>query len=342
MTWNITDRLKLAPGLRVNYDKKNGSYIATVSGGLTPVTAAQQALKNGVLQSQNYAAKFSDWNVSGDVTLSYKPVDEVLAYATYAKSFKSGGINLSGIPTLADGVTPALATATVKPETVNHYEIGLKTQFIDDAVTLNLSASRTDIHDYQATVVNGSVGVIRGYLANVEKVRSSGVEADLSIRPSRNFNVYASFAYTDAKYVSFTGAPPPVELTGGTIQSVDASGGRLPGVSKYALSYGGEWRIPATPLGHEGDFYIGIDGNLRSDFSSSPTPSKYQNVEGYVLTNVRAGFRTAGGWEVFGWVRNAFKTEYFDFLTAAPGSTGLIVGQLGDPRTFGATVKARF
>ena len=342
VTWNITDRLSLAPGVRVNYDKKNGSYTATVTGGLTPATAAQQTLKNGVLQNQAYAAKFGDWNVSGDVTLSYKPVDDVLAYATYAKSFKSGGINLSGIPTRADGVTPALETATVKPEKVNHYEIGLKTQFLDNDVTLNLSAFRTDISDYQATVVNGSVGVIRGYLANVEKVRSSGFEADLSIRPSRNFNVYASLAYTDAKYVSFTGAPPPIELTGGTILSVDASGGRLPGVSKYALSYGGEWRIPAAPLGHDGDFYVGVDGNLRSDFSSSPTPSKYQNVAGYTLTNLRAGFRTAGGREVFGWVRNAFGTNYFDFLTAAPGSTGLIVGQLGDPRTYGATVKARF
>ncbi len=45
---------------------------------------------------------------------------------------------------------------------------------------------------------------------------------------------------------------------------------------------------------------------------------------------------------MFGWVRNAFDTEYFDFLTAAPGSTGLIVGQPGDPRTFGVTLRGRF
>ena len=61
-----------------------------------------------------------------------------------------------------------------------------------------------------------------------------------------------------------------------------------------------------------------------------------------MLTNLRAGYRADGGWELFGWVRNAFDAEYFDFLTAAPGSTGLIVGQPGDPRTFGATVSLRF
>ena len=349
LTWNISDRLSLAPGLRLNYDKKIGSYNSVVSGGLTALTPAQQTLKNGVLQTQNYGADFSGWNLSGDVTLSWKATDKVLAYATYARSFKSGGINLSGIPTRADGVTPATETATVKPESVNHYEIGLKTQFLDNTGTINIAAFRTDIKDFQATVVNGSVGVIRGYLANVPKVRSQGVEVELTVRPATFFNAYASFAYTDAKYISFPGAPLPIELSGAPTlpppalppaQFVDASGGVLPGVSKYALSYGGEYRIPAAHL--NGDFYIGVDGNFRSDFSSSPTPSKVQNIDGYVLTNVRAGFRTEKGWEIFGWVRNAFNVGYFEFLTAAPSSTGLIVGQLGDPRTFGATVKARF
>ena len=115
-----------------------------------------------------------------------------------------------------------------------------------------------------------------------------------------------------------------------------------PGVSRYALSYGAEYRIPAPALGQDGEFYLGIDGSLRSDFSSSPTPSQVQNVEAIVLTNLRTGYRTNSGWGVFGWVRNAFDVDSFDFLTAAPGSTGLIVGQIGDPRTYGVTVKAKF
>ncbi|GGE09701.1 TonB-dependent receptor [Polymorphobacter glacialis] len=342
LTWNVSDTISIAPGVRVNYDKKDGSYSSVVTGGLTPVTPAQQTIKNGVLQNQNYQAVFSDWNLSGDVTLAWKPSDEILAYATYARSFKSGGINLSGIPTRADGVTPATELATVRPESVNHYEFGLKTQFGGNAATINLAAFRTDITDYQATVISGAVGVIRGYLANVPKVRSEGFELDVALRPAKDLNAYFNLAYTDAKYISFPGAPPPIELSGGAVQFVDASGGRLPGVSRYAISYGAEYRIPSAVFGQEGDFYVGVDGSLRSDFSSSATPSTVQNIEGYVLTNLRAGYRTQGGWELFGWVRNAFDTEYFDFLTAAPSSTGLIVGQLGDPRTYGVTAKARF
>jgi iron complex outermembrane receptor protein len=291
-----------------------------------------------VLQNQSYEADFSDWNVSGDITLSFKATDDLLLYATYAKSFKSGGINLSGLPTKADGVTPAIEVATVDPEDVDQFEAGLKATLLDNSATLNVAAFRTDIRDFQTTVVNGTVGVIRGYLANVPKVRSQGIEVDFSARPSDRIDAYVNLAITDATYVDFPGAPPPIERSGGSTAFVDASGGRLPGVSKYALSYGIEYRLPAGA----GDAYAGLDGSLRSDFSSSPTPSRVQNVEGYVLTNLRAGYRAQAGWEVFGWVRNAFDTRYFDFLTAAPGSTGLIVGQLGDPRTWGVTASVRF
>ena len=88
--------------------------------------------------------------------------------------------------------------------------------------------------------------------------------------------------------------------------------------------------------------YLGYDGNLRSKFSSNPTPSAYTWVKGYSLSNFRLGFRTDAGFDVFGWVRNAFKEKYFEQLSVPSGNTGLIVGQPGDPRTWGATIKARF
>lgn len=344
LTWNLSDRLSIAPGIRLNYDRKQGVYDAVVTGGLPNPTPAQQAIKNGVLQNQFYEADFSDWNISGDVTLSWTPTDRVLAYATYARSFKSGGINLNGVPTLPDNVTPNLDTTTISPEEVDHFELGLKTRLADNSATLNLALFRTDIRDFQTNVVNNTVGVLRGYLANVPKVRSQGVEIDVTARPVDRLNAYISFAYTDATYVDFPNAPLPVELSGGPAgapQFVDASGGRLPGVSEYALSYGAEYRLPAGA----GEVYVGVDGSFRSDFSSSPTPSRVLNVEGYALTNLRAGYRSSpgsSGWELFGWVRNAFDTRYFDFLTAAPGSTGLIVGQPGDPRTWGVTASVRF
>ena len=244
---------------------------------------------------------------------------------------------------------------------MNHFEAGLKTQFWDRRATFNLSAFYTGITDFQATVNGGQFGTVRGYLANAEKVRSMSIEADFKIRASERFAAYANAAYTDATYVKFTNAPCPPELSGGTFvaadgsqkpgaagapgslspRSCDISGRRLPGVSKYAFSYGAEYKLPAHLLGKDGHVYFGIDGNYRSDWNSNASPSIYTAVKGYALTNVRLGFRN-DGFDLFGWVRNAFDVNYIDLLQIAPGNVGLIAGTPGDERTWGGTIRFSF
>ncbi|PEQ13237.1 TonB-dependent receptor [Novosphingobium sp. PC22D] len=364
VSWKVTDALTLQPGVRLNYDRKRGSYNSVVvNGDGQLVTFASSdsriAAQRAVLAPQGFEAQFSDWNVSYDFTASYNAAPGVLGYATYARSFKSGGVNLNGLPADANGV-PLLAAASVKPESVDHFELGLKLEFWRSRAIVNLAAFRTDISDYQALVNNGQLGVLRGYLANADKVRTQGVEADFSIRPSRRFNAYANSAYTDATYRRFVDAPCPPELSGGTTvgegqvpgapgtpgglspAACDISGQRLPGVSKWAFSYGAEGNVPAVLFGLDGEAYLGIDGNYRSRFSSNPSPSAYTWVDGYALTNLRAGFRVPGGIDLYGWVRNAFDVEYFEQLAVPSGNTGLIVGQPGDPRTWGFTIKTEF
>ncbi|TXC70370.1 TonB-dependent receptor [Sphingomonas ginsenosidivorax] len=356
LTWHVTDRLQIAPGLRLNYDKKDGDYVSVVTNGTgTPLTADQR----GVLAPQSYQPKFDNWNLSGDVTAAYEVADDIHAYATYARSYKSGGINLSGLP-LDAANTPILSSATVKPEKVNHYELGLKTQFLDRRVTLNLAGFWTEISDYQATVTNGQLGVLRGYLANAGKVRTRGIEFDSAFRPTSRFSVYANGAYTDAKYVRFVDAPCPPELSGGTTaaagqaasapgtpggispQNCDISGQRLPGISKWAFSYGAQYSLPASVGDLQGSVYLGYDGSYRSTFSSNPSASAYTNINGYALSNFRLGFKADDGLNVFGWLRNAFDKKYFELLALQSGSTGLVVGQPGDPRTYGITVSKSF
>ncbi|WP_374942612.1 TonB-dependent receptor [Sphingomonas sp.] len=360
LTWHVTDKLQIAPGLRLNYDEKKGEYLSVVTTGARELVTADPRFNDqrGVLAAQSYQPRFDNWNLSGDITAAYTVTPDVHAYATYARSYKSGGINLSGLP-LDAGDNPILAAATVKPEKVNHYELGLKTQFLDRRATLNLAAFRTEISDYQATVTNGQLGVLRGYLANAGKVRTQGVEFDSAFRPNERLNVYVNGAYTDAKYVRFVDAPCPPELSGGTTAtaanpatpagtgtvspaSCDISGQRLPGVSKWAFSYGAEYDLPARIGGLDGQFYVGYDGSYRSTFSSNPSPSAYTQIKGYALSNVRAGFKARDSWNVFGWLRNAFDHDYYEVLALQSGSTGLVVGQPGDPRTYGVTVSRSF
>lgn len=356
LTWRVTDKLRLQPGVRLNHDKKRGSYLATVTSGTgTPLTSEQR----GVLAPQFYEPSFSDWNLSYDLTASYDVTDQMLAYATYARGFKSGGINLSGLPLDASN-NPIPSAATVRPEKVDHFEIGLKTRLFDRKATLNLAGFWTEIQDYQATVTNGQLGVLRGYLANAGKIRTRGVELDFAARPARRLSVYLNGAYTDAKYVRFVDAPCPPELSGGAAATAanppsapgtpggfspancDVSGQRLPGISKWAFSGGGEYNLPTTLFGLSGEAYLGVDASYRSNFSSNPSRSIYTDVDGYALANFRLGFRSDSGWNLFGWLRNAFDEEYFEVLALQSGNTGLVVGQPGDPRTYGVTLARSF
>src|SRR3546814_12919835 len=71
-----------------------------LTAGLTdPVSAARL----GVFTPQEYAPSFSDWNFSYDLTATWKAARDLFLYATYAKTFKSGGINQNGVPNGADG-----------------------------------------------------------------------------------------------------------------------------------------------------------------------------------------------------------------------------------------------
>jgi iron complex outermembrane receptor protein len=357
LTWHVSDRFRVQPGIRVNYDKKDGSYAATVHTitGSTTLISDQRS----TLPPQAYEAHLEQWNLAYDLTASYDVTRDVMAYATYAHGFKSAGINMNGLP-LVSGV-PVQSAATVRPEKIDNFELGLKTQLFDRRATFNPSAFWTDIKDYQTNVTSSpSGGVVLAYLANAEKVRVRGVEADLNFHVNDRLTVYANGAFTDGEYVSFKSAPCPPELSGGSIAtagqtpsapgtpggispaSCDVSGQWLPGISRWSGAFGFEYNHPLTLAGQKGEVYFGFDGNARSKFSSNPSRSIYMDVEGYALANFRLGFRSDDGWNVFGWVKNAFDENYFEVLAQGPSNTGLIVGLPGDPRTWGITFSADF
>ncbi|MEQ1758940.1 MAG: TonB-dependent receptor [Vicinamibacterales bacterium] len=334
--WSITDRLRVLPGLRLNYDRKKVDFDQQVYGGLQTTNAALIALQRSVLAPQTYTADVDDTNLSGQATVAYKVARPVNTYATYATSFKSVGLNLNGVPNDAQD-RPVLSAATVKPEDVRHFEAGIKTEPFR-GVTANLSVYNTVVKDFQAQVTNAGVGVLRGYLANAEKVRVRGVEFDGSAGVTNSFSLYFNAAYTDGKYISFKDAPPPFEETGGP-QVKDISGSLLPGISKGAVSFGGEHVNRGRLLGRSGQFFTAADVSYRSSFSSSSTASKYLVVDGYSLVNARVGFRATDAWTLSIWSRNLLNEDYLDLLSAAPGNTGLFVGQPGDQRTFGVTLR---
>ncbi|TDQ79438.1 iron complex outermembrane receptor protein [Sphingobacterium yanglingense] len=335
--WAITPKLHLLPGVRYNYDKKVADYDRKkyIENNI-PYTELQWAAVNSIYSNQQFDVDADAANFSGQLSLQYKFNPSYNSYATYSRSYKPIGINVGGLPVVDGQVATNLAE--VKPESVNHFEVGIKTSVSRNSF-LNITAYRTNIKDYQTQVQTPDPGVNRGYLANAEKVRVQGVEVDGSIRPWAFLNVRGALAYTDGKYVSFTNAPVPLEEVGGTEAFKDVSGGVLPGISKWSWSLAAEATVKGNLLSLQGHYFLGTDLFYRSKFSSSPSPSAYLNIGAYTLLNARIGFKATNGLTVMVWSRNLTNKDYYEQLLAAPGNFGQYAGVLGDPQTYGLTLR---
>jgi iron complex outermembrane receptor protein len=113
----------------------------------------------------------------------------------------------------------------------------------------------------------------------------------------------------------------------------------LPGASRWAGSLGGELSDNAKFFGNAGKIFFAADGYARSEFSSSPSASKYLVVQGYAIFNARLGFRASQGLSIQIWGRNLLNKDYYEQLLPAGGNSGQYAGVLGDQRTYGVTFK---
>ena len=337
--WSITEKLHLLPGLRFNYDKKEVDYKRETYGGLQTTDPALVALKNGIYTNQAFQFNVEENNLSGQLTLAYKPTKNVNTFITYSTSYKPVGVNLGGLPTANGAILIDLAK--VKPEYVTHFEIGVKTRPTPQS-TFNVTIYNTDIKDYQTQVQTAEVGVNRGYLANAEKVSVQGLEVDGNIKIGNHLSINGAVSYTDGKYVSFINAPIPLEETGGESAFKNISGGALPGISKWAGSLGGEYSTAGKFISLKGNYFVALDAYYRSSFSSSASPSQFLNIDGYALLNGRVGFRASNGISILVWGRNLLNKDYFEQLLPAAGNAGQYAAVLGDPGTYGTTIRYTF
>ena len=330
-TWHVTDRLSLTGGLRFTHEDKDGRYTQGQTGTdlstlPTAVAAAAQGIRNAFNPVLDFSASRHDNSLAGTADISYKLARDLLVYGTYSRGNKSGGLNLTAIP--------AGVPTTVKPERVDNFEIGLKSQFLDRTVTANLAGYWTIDHNYQTSIsTQNATGVFIQYIANIPKARSRGFEADLNWSPNKLISFSVSTAYTDARYIRYPDGPQQFENPSPV---TDLSGRPLAGVPKFTYTLTADVAQPVGSL----QIYGHGDWSHRSSFYTAVSDSRYSLVPGYGLANLRVGLRREDQrWDLSFWVRNLFDKKYFQ--TLSPANTGLVTGLLGDPRTFGATLRTK-
>ena len=338
--WHITGAVDLTTGLRYTYETKSGYFDQDATGtSLAGLTAAQQVAAQAIRARYGvrnfYTARTEAGRLSGQATLSWRVAAPVLAYATYARGNKFGGLNLANITTTGQFA----ANPVIRPETIDSYEVGAKTSWADGRIIANVAAFWTDVKDYQTTIVDVERNGV-SFFTNAAKVRTRGIEADLRAAPTRWLTVYGSGTYDDARYISYANAPCPIEITGRTL--CDLSGQRLPGVSRWAASAGGEVRAPlGVNFGHEAEVYAGSDYSYRSATNSTASLSRYSDIPAYALVNLRFGIRADDGrYDIQFWGRNVANSAYY--LSLAANNTGAVTATLGEPRTYGLTLRTKW
>jgi iron complex outermembrane receptor protein len=334
VNYRFFDRLTATIGLRYTQEEKDGYYTTTVSGGPATTNTALINARLGVLRSQSYEAHDSDGSLSGRGNLAWQVTATTMAYASYARGFKSGGINMSGLP-LDSNNRPVLATAVVRPERNETYEVGLKNTLFDNRLIFY-----TKVRDFQATVVENSLTQtvqLRGYLSNIPQVTMKGIEADVTALILPGLSARTSFAYSDGRYTNYPAGPCPLEVQTAATARCSLTGSRLASLPRFAITAGLDYQRSVG----DGQVFVHVDTASRSGFNGDPSLSRFTYIRGYNLTNANIGYRFADGLELIVWARNLLDADYIQNLTIQAGNSGLIVGTPSDPRTTGGTIRFR-
>jgi len=315
--FEITPRLIATGGLRYTHDKRDGVSDTSTAG--TPNAATSLPFHYDVAVKGN--------NVSYLGTLSWKPVDGLLAYVTYSTGYKGAGLNLNAAVSAG---TPLV----LQPEKARSWEAGLKQQWLGNRLTLNLDIYRTTLSGLQANIVpsNGN----RSYLANVGDVLAKGVEADANWRLTHNLTLTANGAYNDAKYSSYTNGPCPVGVSG----ICDLTGKRLYQAPKWTANAIADIHFE-TANGIRP--YAIARYAYRSSMFGTADDGPYSRIPGYGIAEFRIGAALKQGkYDVSAWVENAFDKKYYLNLSTTSivgASPFAFAGQLGTPRTYGLTLR---
>lgn len=323
-TYDIAETTHVDVGVRWNNEKVTVEF-------LNRVPNANPPANNATCLTQCVGSE-KDSVVTGKVSLRQDFSDAVMGYASFARGYKGQGFDISS------GFTPARITNVVRPESSDAYELGLKSRFFDNKVQLNVAAFLSNFSDFQAQ--SGILlpdNTIQLTLNNVGKVRTKGLEFELSAKPTPALQIDGAFSYTDAKVVSFPGAQcytgqttGCVDLDGAgpsTVRGQDLAGKRLGNSPKVKFNIGATYEIllPSLPF----DAFVQADYSYQShvNFDLLQNPLTVQPAYGVFNASVGIDQNERGGLRVTAFVNNLFDKNFASNVSVAPGGAGGLLHQ---------------
>jgi iron complex outermembrane receptor protein len=281
-TYRFNEQFSLTGGLRYTWDDLEFTHVrapaVNATNGLPatgPGTNANPAgglIANGGNGTNLSAGQTDTGNLSGRVVLQYQPTDDVMLYGSYTRGYKGPAFNVFFNHTAPNNSRP------IDEELSDSFEIGIKSQFLDNRVQLNVAAFTVTYDGFQANnfiVVNGATV---SNLTNAGTVKSEGFEADLLVNPIDGLNLRASAAYADARVKQFN--PNPLTNAPSAI-----NGTRLPLAPEFVYTIGGDY---TTDLGDAARLYLNTD--FRHTSSQFSDLGNVGPIDSYGMWNASIGF----------------------------------------------------
>jgi iron complex outermembrane receptor protein len=262
------------------------------------------------------------------VALDHNFTPDILTYISFNRGFNSGYFNQ-----VATAGFTAVEDPVVEPETINAYEIGLKSEWLNRQLRANAAAFLYNYKNLQQQVYEGAALVT----VNAAAARITGLDVDLEARPISSVTLALSLEYLNAIFTSYPGAPVYSYVPSGAMIDTagDATDKTLPSAPRFSGTFRISHNLP-TPIG-------AFDTSLAVAYSSPwfGDPSNFYKEPSHSLINVTETWTSKDQRNhVTLWAKNLGNT-YYDVGINMLSPVGPI-GNPGAPRTFGVTLGHHF
>ncbi len=287
------------------------------------------------------AFKFLDDTVDTDdsgnvmkLNVNYRIDDDRMVYATYSEGYRNGGNN----PVRQTSVLPR----DFDPDTLDNYELGAKTEWLDNRMRFNIAAYYMEWNDFAIQVEDPQPQVFQLGYVNLPNAEIKGIEAELTYLVNDAWQIDATLGYNDAEI------PDDTVLTladddGNVFTRTIDGGARLPLTPDWSGSLGIEWRPRGNLLNAQpfvrGDFaYVGEVVTNLAGFESVVGQAGVSTQDSYETGDLRFGLE-GDGWTGALFVRNLWDERAETFRSNRWAQPRLSIIQ---PRTYGIQFRYEF
>ena len=315
----LSEALKLTGGLRYTRDEKDFEARRIVS----PIGAGASAL---------LTANPSDSNISGDLALTWSLSDDLSVYGRYARGFRAPSIQ--GRLLFGDSLSIA------DSETVDSFELGLKSEILDGRARVNGSLFRYEVKDQQLTAVGGTANF--NTLINAEKSIGQGVEVDVEAYVTDHLLMTLGYSLNDTEIrdpnlsiAPCGGGCTVLDPAGATAGTVSIYGNPLPQAPKNVANLTARYGIPVA----DGEWFVYTDWAYRSEVNFF----LYEAEEFRGKALLEGGLRAGYNWNYGAYEVALFGRNITDKVIAVGGiDFNNLTGFINEPRTWGVEFTAQF